>query len=351
LRAANASGCATVGSVDERGMPRPGEAGTACDIGAFELQYHTLSVTVNGSGSGMVSGSGISCPGACSNAYPVGTEVSLSAQPAAGSSFSGWGGACTGQAGCVVTMNTNQSVTATFLHSAAATGPPAAPGAPAAHIGVPADRQRFRLGQHVPTSFSCTEGAGGPGIASCTDSNGVHAPAGALDTSRAGHFTYTVTAVSSDGLSAKTSLSYTVLAVARVRIGGMRASPLSPKCTVETGRDEREVSAISADATCRHLRLTLRGTIATGGKLDPAAAGTITVSYKVTLPRGPAAGSARAHVNHGRWQLSLVLPGVNLDPLPPSYLITVHYSGDPNTAPTTVKRRIRLESERAELNR
>lgn len=223
-------------------------------------------------------------------------------------------------------------------------------GAPAAQINSPADDRTFKVGQHVPTSFSCTEAAGGPGIASCTDSNGVHAPAGALDTSKPGRFTYTVTAVSSDGLSASTSLTYTVLAVARVRIGGLHGSPLGRGCVVETGRDEREIRAISADATCRELRLALHGTIATAGKLASAAGGTITVSYRVMLPLGPAAGSARAKVNHGHWQISIVLPGVNLDPLPPSYLITVHYSGDHNIGPATAKQRIRLESERAGLN-
>jgi hypothetical protein len=45
----------------------------------------------------------------------------------------------------------------------------------------------------------------------------------------------------------------------------------------------------------------------------------------------------------------MVLPGVNLDPRPPSYVITVRYSGDHNLQPATSKRRIRLESERAGL--
>jgi hypothetical protein len=45
-----------------------------------------------------------------------------------------------------------------------------------------------------------------------------------------------------------------------------------------------------------------------------------------------------------------VLPGVNLDPVPPSYRITVYYSGDHNLQPATTTRRIRLESERAGLH-
>ena len=117
LHAASASGCSSVGSVDERNMARPGVAATACDIGAFELQFHTLNVTANGSGT--VSGGGISCPGTCSKGYPEGTQVSLTAAPSAGHAFSGWSGDCSGQGACSVTMSANRSVTATFAASAA----------------------------------------------------------------------------------------------------------------------------------------------------------------------------------------------------------------------------------------
>jgi hypothetical protein len=41
------------------------------------------------------------------------------------------------------------------------------------------------------------------------------------------------------------------------------------------------------------------------------------------------------------------VPGINRDPLPPTYLITIHYSGDHNLQPATTTRRIRLEVERA----
>src|SRR5947209_18077441 len=83
---------------------------------------HTLSVSLVGSGSGTVTGSGIACPGTCSHSYAAGTMVTLTASPASGSSFSGWsGGGCSGTGACTVTMSADQSVTATF--AVVATGP------------------------------------------------------------------------------------------------------------------------------------------------------------------------------------------------------------------------------------
>ena len=77
---------------------------------------YNLSVAKSGTGSGTVTSTpaGISCGADCSELYLQGTVVTLAAAPAAGSSFSGWSGACTGTASCVVTMNAIKSVTATF---------------------------------------------------------------------------------------------------------------------------------------------------------------------------------------------------------------------------------------------
>ena len=84
---------------------------------------HTLTVTLAGNGSGTVSGSGISCPGTCSQSLADGTVVTLTETPAAGTVFGGWSGGCGGTGTCSVTMSANQSVTASFYKVPTLLGP------------------------------------------------------------------------------------------------------------------------------------------------------------------------------------------------------------------------------------
>jgi M6 family metalloprotease-like protein len=80
-------------------------------------QNHALTVTRQGTGSGTVTSTpaGIHCGATCTASYAAGTPVTLTAQAAAGSTFNGWSGACTGTAGtCTVSMSAARSVTASF---------------------------------------------------------------------------------------------------------------------------------------------------------------------------------------------------------------------------------------------
>jgi uncharacterized repeat protein (TIGR03803 family) len=83
---------------------------------AFSTNY-ALAVSVIGSRGGEVtsSSSGIDCGSTCSASFTAGSQVMLTATPAAGWRLLGWNGVCGGIAGnCNVTLNTNTSVAATF---------------------------------------------------------------------------------------------------------------------------------------------------------------------------------------------------------------------------------------------
>jgi uncharacterized repeat protein (TIGR01451 family) len=82
---------------------------------------------------------------------------------------------------------------------------------PSVAITAPANGARLTFASRVRSLFTCTEGAGGPGISSCLDQSG-HASGTAIDTRAVGAHTLTVTARSSDGFTATRTISYTVLA-------------------------------------------------------------------------------------------------------------------------------------------
>ncbi len=84
------------------------------------VPVYTLTVTKTGSGSGTVvnfvlHGFGpINCGSICSAELLSGRTINLVATAAAGDSFVGWGGACSGTGACLVTMTSDLSVTAEF---------------------------------------------------------------------------------------------------------------------------------------------------------------------------------------------------------------------------------------------
>ncbi len=72
------------------------------------LESFTLLVSKTGNGTVSSLPAGISCGSDCSQPYPAGTAVTLTATPAPGAVFSGWsGGGCTGDGPCTVALSAN----------------------------------------------------------------------------------------------------------------------------------------------------------------------------------------------------------------------------------------------------
>ncbi len=80
-----------------------------------EAPQVALIVQTGGAGSVTSLPVGLFCDPVCTQNFPAGAVVTLTAIPDAGATFTGWqGGGCTGMGACTVTLNQEQAVTATF---------------------------------------------------------------------------------------------------------------------------------------------------------------------------------------------------------------------------------------------
>jgi hypothetical protein len=76
---------------------------------------YALNVSRSGQGRVMSQPGGINCGSDCSESYPSGTRITLSADPSDGWKFTGWSGSgCSGTAACTVTLSAARSVSANF---------------------------------------------------------------------------------------------------------------------------------------------------------------------------------------------------------------------------------------------
>jgi hypothetical protein len=85
-------------------------------VQATEHEAIRLSVARSGSGTGTVESApdGIDCGPVCSAQFDDESTATLTADPAAGSEFSGWSGPCSGTGPCTVALGASKSVTANF---------------------------------------------------------------------------------------------------------------------------------------------------------------------------------------------------------------------------------------------
>ncbi len=106
-------------------------------------------------------------------------------------------------------------------------------GAPSARVTGIASGRTYARGQVVRTAFSCAEGAGGPGLLFCQDSNGIPATPGVtatksatgqLNTSTLGGHTYTVLATSADGFTGQAQVPYIVRGAPSISITSPRSN-------------------------------------------------------------------------------------------------------------------------------
>lgn len=87
-------------------------------------QIFALAVGKAGNGTVTSSPAGITCDPTCTASFASGTAVTLTATPGAGSTFTGWSGACSGaQLMCTVTVDGPKSLSAVFDQAAAQTFP------------------------------------------------------------------------------------------------------------------------------------------------------------------------------------------------------------------------------------
>ena len=85
------------------------------DAFAVKLSDYTLSVTISPSGGGSVTGTGINCPGDCTETYGSGFSVTLTATASTGYTFDSWSGDLTGSTNPdTITMDSDKSVTVVF---------------------------------------------------------------------------------------------------------------------------------------------------------------------------------------------------------------------------------------------
>ncbi len=107
---------------------------------------------------------------------------------------------------------------------------------PSVAISSPANGATYSYGQSVSVAYSCQDGAGGPGISACA---GPDAVGSALPTTAVGQHSFTVTATSLDGLTASTSVTYTVLAAPVVQTPPTGQTPPN-SFTVKSIRGNRQ---------------------------------------------------------------------------------------------------------------
>ena len=302
---------------------------------SFALPPSTLTVAGGGAGNGTVTSQtgltpAINCSitagtaGAtgCSGSYPNATQVTLTAAPATGHTFSGWSGACTGTGTCQVTMDQARSVTASFAP------PPLTLTVAGGGTGNGAVTSQTGL----TPAINCTITGGAAGATGCSGSypNGTQVT---LTATAATGFTFSgwsgactgtttcqVTVDQTRSVTAAFSPAQLTLTVAAIGTGnGMVTSQagLSPaiNCTITGGNTGASgCSGSYANGTAVTLKVTLvAGYSFTGWSGACTGTGTcqVTVDQARTVTAGFSGGGAQGvQFTRGKWDPTFATPNV-----------------------------------------
>lgn len=150
----------------------------------------TLALAVDGPGK-IASNVGSDCRDSCSEAYPLGTLVNLTAVPAEGYAFTGWAGDCEGTGACEFELSANKSVTARFAQ-------------PKPLIqSFDASAERVRAGSEVTLSWEVT-GAGRVVLSSDTGLEPTEVSGSSYTVKQSADTTYTLEASNAYGSASAT---------------------------------------------------------------------------------------------------------------------------------------------------
>src|ERR1700729_336512 len=173
--------------------------GLGAAVAGADATSPVLTVTLGGDGAGTVTSDAgaIDCPaGACLASFAPGDTLTLTATPADGSAFTGFGGACTGQTCIVPPLSADTTVTADFDLQPTVTAP--------------ADGTQYPQASVPSAAFACA-----PGDTSCTatlDAATTPIATGDALSDTPGAHTLTVTGMAADGATVTQTSSYTVMA-------------------------------------------------------------------------------------------------------------------------------------------
>jgi hypothetical protein len=176
----------------------------------------TLTVTKTGTGNGTVASSppGVNCGGSCIGSYNQGTIVTLTAASTGNSLFAGWsGGGCSGRGTCIVTMNGDTTITATFVTPIALAALTLAKG----EVGV-AYNAPLVTGGVAPYAFNLVKGVFPPGLNGNTNTGVL---SGTPTPSKGGSFTVKVT--DQLGSSVTGTFKITILAALSISAKSLKA--------------------------------------------------------------------------------------------------------------------------------